>query len=141
MATEAPDEMQWSFADDEGYLRVETWGMVPAELDASLAYIESIRDEAAARGAGRILIDRRRVVQRPEGDASALLLERVAEIFLEQRFDDPDRRIAVLTPGEHLPRVRSAETLFQAQGLHIRYFSHEDDAVGWLSEGARDRRD
>ncbi len=130
-----PDEMQWAFAARPGYLHVDTWGLVPGDLELSLAYIESIRDEAVRQDTPRILIDRRRVVQRPEGDASALLLERVAQIFRDLHFDEPDRRIAVLTPAEHLPNVHSAATLFQAQGLHIRYFSHEEDGMAWLLEG------
>ena len=134
MNSQPPGEMQWVFSEEDGLLRVETWGPVPLDLEDGLAYLESIRDRAAGSGAFRILVDRRRVVQRPGGNGSELLLERVAEMFAEAGFDRDGHRVAVMTPSEHLPNVRSAETLFNAHGVHIRYFSHEDDALAWLRE-------
>jgi hypothetical protein len=115
-----------------GYLYVETTGSVPGDLEGGLTYIEAIRDAAIEHERPHILIDRRLVEQRPEGAASDLLLERVADLFLEQGYGTGERRIAVVTPADHLMNVQSAQTLFNARGLHMRYYGDIDTARSWL---------
>lgn len=135
--------LTWRFDVAPGYLYVETTGSVPGDLEGSLAYIEAIRDAAVEHERPHILIDRRLVEQRPEGAGSSLLLERVAEIFLEQGYGSGERRIAVVTPTDHLVNVRSAETLFRSRGLQIRYSGDIDAARAWLrgAEGGGEDQD
>lgn len=124
--------LQYRFEATPGYLYVETTGSVPGDLESGLAYIEAIRDAAIEHDRPHILIDRRLVEQRPEGAASGLLLERVADIFLEQGYGADERRIAVITPADHLVNVQSAQTLFNMRGLHVRYYDDIDHARSWL---------
>jgi hypothetical protein len=130
--------LAWRFEATPGYLYVETTGTVPGDLEAALSYIEAIRDAAVEHELPHIMVDRRLVEQRPEGAGSELLLEHVADIFLEQGYGSGERRIAIVTPTDHLVNVQSAETLFNSRGLHIRYYGDIDGARAWLQGVADD---
>jgi len=124
----------------DGYLLVTTSGLTPADLEASLAYLEELVTTAARHHYPPILLDRRQVQQNPAAAAASdLLLDHTADLFIQHGYIlpaanlDRGQRIAILIPPDHLNNVLPAEALFHARGVNVHYFADQSKAIEWLT--------